>query len=159
MWVQSWGGVIFNAGSVNDPAVDQIHDTVAEISAQVYLRQRVSAFQRFTGAAVQLHKLLIRKLAVPVHQPRPAGEVEADSVYDLTFRLSREVYEYTEAMASAPPLVADGRSSYTSLSRRHLHIRPIARLLFSRLQLPLVRQADPLIQIVLPEVPGESVSA
>ena len=36
MWVQSWGGVIFNAGSVNDPAVDQIHDTVAEISAQVY---------------------------------------------------------------------------------------------------------------------------
>ena len=33
---------------------------------------------------------------------------EADSVYDLTFRLSREVYEYTEAMASAPPLVADG---------------------------------------------------
>ena len=29
------------------------------------LRQRVSAFQRFTGAAVQLHKLLIRKLAVP----------------------------------------------------------------------------------------------
>lgn len=36
MWVQSWGGVIFNAGSVNDPAVDLIHDTVAEISAQVY---------------------------------------------------------------------------------------------------------------------------
>ena len=33
---------------------------------------------------------------------------EADSVYDLTFRLSREVYEYTEAMASAPLLVADG---------------------------------------------------
>ena len=33
---------------------------------------------------------------------------EADSVYDLTFRLSREVYEYTEAMASAPPLVAEG---------------------------------------------------
>ena len=33
---------------------------------------------------------------------------EADSVYELTFRLSREVYEYTEAMASAPPLVADG---------------------------------------------------
>lgn len=28
---------------------------------------------------------------------------EADSVYDLTFRLSREVYEYTEAMATAPP--------------------------------------------------------
>ena len=33
---------------------------------------------------------------------------EADSVYDLTFRLSREVYEYTEAMATAPPLVAEG---------------------------------------------------
>ena len=33
---------------------------------------------------------------------------EADSVYDLTFRLSREVYEYTGAMASAPPLVAEG---------------------------------------------------
>ena len=33
---------------------------------------------------------------------------EADSVYDLTFALSREVYEYTEAMASAPPLVAEG---------------------------------------------------
>lgn len=33
---------------------------------------------------------------------------EADSVYDLTYRLSREVYEYTEAMASAPPLVAEG---------------------------------------------------
>ena len=33
---------------------------------------------------------------------------EADSVYDLTFALSREVYEYTEAMASAPPLVASG---------------------------------------------------
>ena len=33
---------------------------------------------------------------------------EADSVYDLTFRLSREVYEYTEAMAAAPPLVAEG---------------------------------------------------
>lgn len=33
---------------------------------------------------------------------------EADSVYDLTFALSREVYEYTQAMASAPPLVASG---------------------------------------------------
>ena len=33
---------------------------------------------------------------------------EADSVYDLTYRLSQEVYEYTEAMASAPPLVAEG---------------------------------------------------
>ncbi len=33
---------------------------------------------------------------------------EADRVYDLTFRLSREVYEYTKAMASAPPLVAEG---------------------------------------------------
>ncbi len=33
---------------------------------------------------------------------------EADSVYDLTFRLSREVHEYTEAMASAPPLAAEG---------------------------------------------------
>ncbi len=33
---------------------------------------------------------------------------EADSVYDLTYRLSREVREYTEAMASAPPLVAEG---------------------------------------------------
>ncbi len=33
---------------------------------------------------------------------------EADRVYDLTFALSREVYEYTEAMASAPPLVASG---------------------------------------------------
>ena len=33
---------------------------------------------------------------------------EADSVYDLTYRLSREVYEYTGAMASAPPLVAEG---------------------------------------------------
>ena len=33
---------------------------------------------------------------------------EADSVYDLTFRLSREVYEYTEAMAAAPQLKADG---------------------------------------------------
>ncbi len=33
---------------------------------------------------------------------------EADSVYDLTFRLGREVYEYTGAMASAPPLVAEG---------------------------------------------------
>lgn len=33
---------------------------------------------------------------------------EADSVYDLTFGLSREVYEYTEAMAAAPPLVASG---------------------------------------------------
>ena len=33
---------------------------------------------------------------------------EADSVYDLTFALSREVREYTEAMASAPPLVAEG---------------------------------------------------
>lgn len=33
---------------------------------------------------------------------------EADSAYDLTFRLSREVYEYTEAMASAPPLQAEG---------------------------------------------------
>ena len=33
---------------------------------------------------------------------------EADRVYDLTFRLSREVYEYTGAMASAPPLVAEG---------------------------------------------------
>lgn len=33
---------------------------------------------------------------------------EADGVYDLTFALSREVYEYTEAMASAPPLVAEG---------------------------------------------------
>lgn len=36
MWIQSWGGVIFNAGSVNDPAVNRIHDTVAGISAQVY---------------------------------------------------------------------------------------------------------------------------
>ena len=33
---------------------------------------------------------------------------EADSVYDLTSALSQEVYEYTEAMASAPPLVAEG---------------------------------------------------
>lgn len=33
---------------------------------------------------------------------------EADIVYDLTFALSREVREYTEAMASAPPLVAEG---------------------------------------------------
>ena len=33
---------------------------------------------------------------------------EADSVYNLTFALSREVREYTEAMASAPPLVAEG---------------------------------------------------
>ena len=33
---------------------------------------------------------------------------EADSVYDLTFALSREVREYTEAMASAPPLAAEG---------------------------------------------------
>ncbi len=33
---------------------------------------------------------------------------EADSVYDLTFALSREVYEYTQAMASAPSLVASG---------------------------------------------------
>lgn len=33
---------------------------------------------------------------------------EADSVYDLTYKLSREVYEYTEAMASAPPLEAEG---------------------------------------------------
>ena len=32
---------------------------------------------------------------------------EADSVYDLTFRLSREVYEYTKAMAAAPQLKAD----------------------------------------------------
>jgi len=33
---------------------------------------------------------------------------EANSVYDLTYKLSREVYEYTGAMASAPPLVAEG---------------------------------------------------
>ena len=33
---------------------------------------------------------------------------EADSIYDLTYRLSQEVYEYTGAMASAPPLVAEG---------------------------------------------------
>lgn len=33
---------------------------------------------------------------------------EADSVYNLTFALSREVREYTEAMASAPPLAAEG---------------------------------------------------
>jgi len=33
---------------------------------------------------------------------------EADSVYDITFALSREVREYTEAMASAPPLAAEG---------------------------------------------------
>ena len=33
---------------------------------------------------------------------------EADNVYNLTFGLSREVYEYTEAMTSAPPLVASG---------------------------------------------------
>ena len=52
MWVQSWGGVIFNAGAVNAPAVNRVHDTVAGISAQVY--------------------------------------------------------EYTEAMAAAPPLQADG---------------------------------------------------
>lgn len=36
MWVQSWGGVILNAGAVDDPAVNRIHDTVTEISAQVY---------------------------------------------------------------------------------------------------------------------------
>ena len=52
MWVQSWGGIILNTESVNDPVVNHIYDTVEEISAQVY--------------------------------------------------------EYTEAMASAPPLVADG---------------------------------------------------
>ena len=52
MWVQSWGGIILNTESVNDPIVNHIYDTVEEISAQVY--------------------------------------------------------EYTEAMASAPPLVADG---------------------------------------------------
>ena len=33
---------------------------------------------------------------------------EANSVYDITYKLSREVYEYTGAMASAPPLVAEG---------------------------------------------------
>ena len=33
---------------------------------------------------------------------------EANSVYDLTYKLSREVYEYPGAMASAPPLVAEG---------------------------------------------------
>ena len=33
---------------------------------------------------------------------------EADNVYNLTFALNREVYEYTQAMASAPPLVASG---------------------------------------------------
>ena len=33
---------------------------------------------------------------------------DADNVYNLTFALSREVYEYTQAMASAPPLVAEG---------------------------------------------------
>lgn len=52
MWVQSWGGVIFNTGAVNDPAANRVHDTVAGISAQVY--------------------------------------------------------EYTEAMDTAPPLAADG---------------------------------------------------
>lgn len=36
MWVQSWGGVIFNAGAVNDPAANRVYDTVAGISAQVY---------------------------------------------------------------------------------------------------------------------------
>lgn len=49
MWVQSWGGVIFNAGSVNDPAVDQIHDTVAEICQRQaenvdFRRNRMSFF-------------------------------------------------------------------------------------------------------------------
>ena len=33
---------------------------------------------------------------------------EVDSVYDAVSRLNREVYEYTEAMASAPPLLAEG---------------------------------------------------
>lgn len=36
MWIQPWGGIILNAEAANDPAVDQIHDTVAETSAQVY---------------------------------------------------------------------------------------------------------------------------
>ena len=52
MWVQSWGGIILNAETANNPAVNRVYDTVAGISAQVY--------------------------------------------------------EYTEAMASAPPLAADG---------------------------------------------------
>ncbi len=36
MWVQSWGGIILNTESVNDPVVNRVYDTVAGISAQVY---------------------------------------------------------------------------------------------------------------------------
>lgn len=36
MWVQSWGGIILNAETANDPAVNRVYDTVAGISAQVY---------------------------------------------------------------------------------------------------------------------------
>ena len=36
MWVQSWGGIVLNAGAAKDPAVNRVYDTVAGISAQVY---------------------------------------------------------------------------------------------------------------------------
>lgn len=36
LWVQSWGGVILNAGAAGDPAVDRVYDKVSGISAQVH---------------------------------------------------------------------------------------------------------------------------
>lgn len=43
MWIQSWGGIILNAEAANDPAVNRVYDTVADISAQVYEYTEVMA--------------------------------------------------------------------------------------------------------------------